>query len=260
MEYADEPRLVFSPLSEKEYCQFYNLEMDTFSDDAGFYIPRLRPDDAVLELGCGNGRLSRLLAPWCKDITAIDISGEMIRRAELEPKENISYQRMDMTDFSFACRFDAIIIPYNTLNLLGDQSTVERCLRLCREHLADSGKLLLHLYHPDKKVLEADGGRFFQFAIFELKDGDKIIKETLKHYLRPSETLVLEERYRVRPRLMNTEKRDLRHTFSLYAPESDKWKTLLHNAGFSASECCGSYGCAPFYAADSTLLIEAFAA
>ncbi len=259
MEYADEPRLVFSPLSEKEYCQFYALEMDTFSDDAEFYMPRLRPDDAVLELGCGNGRLSRLIAPWCKSVTAIDISEEMIRRAELEPQENISYHRMDMTDFSFTCRFNVVIIPYNTLNLLGSRSTVERCLRLCREHLTESGKLLLHLYHPDKQALKADGGRFFQFAIFELKDGDKIIKETLKHYLRPTETLVLEERYRVRPRLMKAEKRDLRHTLSLYAPEPDKWEVLLHDTGFSVSECCGSYGGAPFYAADSTLLIEAFA-
>jgi SAM-dependent methyltransferase len=255
MEYADEPRLIFAPLSERDYCELYALEMDSFSDDADFYTSRIRRDDTVLELGCGSGRLSRLLASRCKNITAIDISDEMLRLASLQPQDNIAYRRMDMTSFSFSSRFDVIVIPYNTLNLLGNAKAVARCLHLSRQHLADSGKLLLQLYHPDTRLIEADGERFFQFAVLDLENGDKIIKETLKQYDRSSETCILEERYRIRPLSPDKEKRDLRHHLTLYAPQLESWEALFHNSGFFSVCCSGSYCGAPFCADDTTLLL-----
>lgn len=37
--------------------------------------------DAVLNIGCGVGRVDRYLAPKCRELWAVDVSGEMIRRA-----------------------------------------------------------------------------------------------------------------------------------------------------------------------------------
>ena len=52
-----EPEEVFLPLSSERYCQFYDLEMAGFEDDLPFYRQRITASDAVLELGCGSGRL-----------------------------------------------------------------------------------------------------------------------------------------------------------------------------------------------------------
>jgi len=41
----------------------------------------LRADDDVVELGCGLGRLTRVLASRTSSVRALDVSGEMVRRA-----------------------------------------------------------------------------------------------------------------------------------------------------------------------------------
>ncbi len=177
MEYADEPRRIFTPLSESDYCDFYVLEMEAFDDDAVFYSHRLHDNGNVLELGCGTGRLTRLLAGKCRHITGIDISAKMIDKALRTPLANVSYHQMDMTDMtdmtdvgmreiSFDKCFDTIVIPYNTLNLLGDPKIILKCLALCRKHLSSSGNLLLQLYHPCPATV-ACRDKIFQFAIFD---------------------------------------------------------------------------------------------
>ena len=257
MEYADEPPLVFSPLSEEDYCRFYRLEMDAFDRDAGFYLSRLHANHHVLELGCGSGRLTRLLAGACKTLTAVDISSEMIRLAKLHPLPNACYHRQDMLEISFGRLFDAIVIPYNTLNLLGSAESVRTCLRRCRHHLAAGGRLLFHLYHPDAKILESQGEKFFQFTIHTLADGGKLIKETLKSYDGESELLTLEERYRDRPQKPGSVNRDLRHVLTLFAPQLHRWQSLLHGSGFTAPLFHGDFDGAPFIADTTALLVDA---
>jgi len=41
----------------------------------------IRPDDGVLEIGCGVGRLTRGLATLARDVIALDVSGEMLAKA-----------------------------------------------------------------------------------------------------------------------------------------------------------------------------------
>ena len=256
MEYADEPRLVFSPLPEKEYCRLYAIEMDSFVDDAPFYSARLNPDDVVLELGCGSGRLGRLLSSSCRKIKGLDLSAEMIRLATSQPLENVTYLQADMTDFALDERFDVIIVPYNSLNLLAEPASIERCLRVCRKHLQTGGRLLLQLYHPDKRLRETKGAKLFQFAIFDLLNSDKVIKETLKEYDPTAKTVLLEERYRLRPHGPGKSRQDLHHFLTLYAPDFETWSQHLASAGFSAA-ASGDFDGRPFADDDTTLLIEA---
>ena len=50
--------------------------------DAEMIRRYLRGRDAkVLNIGCGVGRVERYLAPWVGELHAVDVSGEMIRRA-----------------------------------------------------------------------------------------------------------------------------------------------------------------------------------
>lgn len=262
MEYADEPRLIFTPLSESDYCDFYELEMEAFSDDAVFYSNRLHSNGNVLELGCGSGRLTRLLAAKCDHITGIDISAVMIDKALRTPLANVSYHQMDMTDrdlreISFDKYFDTIVIPYNTLNLLGDPKKILKCLALCHKHLSPSGNILLQLYHPNPATVTSRE-KIFQFAIFDDGCGGKIIKETLKSYDKEHATMLLEERYRVRPAGASPRNRDLRHYLSFYTPHLTDWKELLQAAGFCITESAGAYDGTPFTPErDTTLMLAA---
>jgi ubiquinone/menaquinone biosynthesis C-methylase UbiE len=40
----------------------------------------LRPDAAVLDIGCGTGRVMEHLAPWCREVHGLDISERMVQR------------------------------------------------------------------------------------------------------------------------------------------------------------------------------------
>lgn len=41
----------------------------------------LKPDDRVLEIGCGIGRITRVLASRAREVVALDVSDEMLKRA-----------------------------------------------------------------------------------------------------------------------------------------------------------------------------------
>jgi SAM-dependent methyltransferase len=55
----------------------------TILDELGLAI---RPDETVVEIGCGVGRMTRALAARAAQVTALDVSAEMLARAqELNP-------------------------------------------------------------------------------------------------------------------------------------------------------------------------------
>ncbi len=45
---------------------------------------RIRPEDRLVEIGCGVGRLTRVLASRARCVHALDVSGEMLERARRE--------------------------------------------------------------------------------------------------------------------------------------------------------------------------------
>jgi SAM-dependent methyltransferase len=53
--------------------------------------------DRVLDIGCGQGRLSRHLASLGAEVTGIDISAEMLGRARAAGRGNITYIHADVT-------------------------------------------------------------------------------------------------------------------------------------------------------------------
>ena len=53
--------------------------------------------DRVLDLACGQGRMSRYLARWGGDVVGIDISAAMLGKARAAGSENITYIHADVT-------------------------------------------------------------------------------------------------------------------------------------------------------------------
>ena len=57
------------------------------------YVPR--PEDVVVEIGCGIGRLTRAIAPEVGFVHAFDISAEMLRRAQEGRPSNVQLHLAD---------------------------------------------------------------------------------------------------------------------------------------------------------------------
>lgn len=247
-----EPDELFLPLSSERYSQFYDMEMAGFHADLPFYLERIKVPGSVLELGCGSGRLCRQLAATGAAVTGIDLSPSMLRLARLRPKPNISYVCMDMTALAFCRKFDTVIIPYHTLNLLVSGDRIQRCLQQIKTVLTEDGQLLLQLFIPDQQLLELGPKKLFQFQIFEQPGGGRVIKEIRRGYV--DEQLILEERYRVRPQRAGEANEDLSHTLLLAAFSVDKWQTLLRDSGFRIRQQLSGYDLAPFTPGSNTCL------
>lgn len=254
-DYGDEPEDRFIPLPARLGCTFYDLEMDAYNEDILFFDQLLPARGQILELGCGSGRFARSLSSEKRPFTGVDISLPMLQRAQRHWVSSGKLVCMDMTNLCFSCRFDAIIIPYNTLNLLVERTKIQRCLDSCREYLASNGQLLLHLYTPTKK-LSNEGKKTFQFQIFDLPSGGRLIKEILKEFDQETLSIHVEERFRYRPTDPGSSHADYNSCYSIAAPSSEQWFELLSISGFEVVADFEDFDGTPAGSGDrSTLLL-----
>jgi len=243
-DYDQEPEEQFLPLPDDLYRELYDLEMSSFQDDLPFYLAGLAANSEILEPGCGSGRLSRLLAAAGHRVTGIDISIPMLREARRQASGRCRYLCMDMRRPAFRTRFDAVVIPYNTLNLLADAADAACCLDGCRACLRDGGKLLLQLYIPSGELQHEGTGASFQFRIFDRPGGGKIIKETLRSYDHATTTIAMTERYKIRPMNGHEPNSNFCHTMTINGGSRAFWLGLLGSSGFIVETLASSYDAA----------------
>lgn len=231
--YDQEPEDLYLPLPENLYSELYDLEMSGFSQDFFFYQAALNSASEILELGCGSGRLTRFLAGAGHQPAGIDISLPMLRAAGSFSPGKIKFICMDMRNLALRKRFDAIIIPYNTLNLLANNIDVTICLNGCLNHLKPGGLLLLHLHIPTEEMRSNPDKATFQFQMFDRPQGGKIIKEILLRFHTDSNQLEMTERYKIRPMQLDEANTNYSHTMLLNANDQSAWLNLLHSSGFA---------------------------
>lgn len=250
-DYQDEPGDVFRRLPDDLAAGFYALEMEDFSEDSVFFEKVLPQHGAILEMGCGTGRVARHLAYENRPVTGIDISLPMLRLAAKHRHPHCSFLCMDMLAPAFRQPFDAILIPYNTLNLLTTKERILRCLLACKANLHREGAIIVQLFIPTTDFLSNDRTTF-QFQMFDRPGGGRIIKEILKKYLPESQTVQLEERFRVRPMQKGLANEDYHAITSLAAYTLAQWLTIFAEANFTPEHIWGNFACAPYDAAASS--------
>ncbi len=93
--------------------------------------PWLEPDDGVLEVGCATGATARALRPRVGSWHAIDISAEMIHRAN-EAGGDITFEQAELEAASLDGRsFDAVVC-FNVLHFLDLPAATRRIHELLR--------------------------------------------------------------------------------------------------------------------------------
>jgi ubiquinone/menaquinone biosynthesis C-methylase UbiE len=234
--YENEPDEIFTPLPAQLYPSLYHLEMSDFIDDGSFYFTKLQQHGCrnVLELGCGTGRIAEYLKRSGLYPVGIDISREMLNFAKTT--RCAATAQMDVCQLGFCSCFDAVIIPYNTLNLLGSLEAIKQCLDETKTVLTGPRLLIAHLHTPSSAHLQNQHKRLFQFNLFDRPQGGKIVKESITCYLPETDSLTLEERYKIRL-LSNTpgssSKINYTQTFHLKTYKPDKWSEIITKSGFS---------------------------
>ena len=142
-------------LVSKQEVQFYDVSVADWPGEIDFYMGLAKDvkekGGSILEIGCGTGRVALRLATEGISVTGMDLSPEMIAAARQKSQgvSNVRWVEGDMKDFDLRERFDLIIIPGHSFQFMLTPSDQIACLECIQRHLANDGKLVVHLNHDD---------------------------------------------------------------------------------------------------------------
>jgi SAM-dependent methyltransferase len=139
-----------------DIARIYDLAYGDYDQDIVFYqnLAGAAPDDCVLELGVGTGRVALPLARAGFRVWGIDRSLPMLERARTKVgRENLKggsleLAEADMTAFELGRRFGMIFVAANTFQHLLSQEEQRACISRVASHLVPSGIFAMSVRAP----------------------------------------------------------------------------------------------------------------
>lgn len=152
---GDYPSLELDPAPTAEDVE--SLRRNGLLGDVAFYLAAAQHcGGPILELGCGDGRLTIPLARAGYATAGIDVSHPMLTRcrrrlAAERPAvaERVSLLEADATALDLGdARFPLIVIPFNVLILMAERPRQRALLDVAARHLAPGGRVVLDVMNP----------------------------------------------------------------------------------------------------------------
>lgn len=236
--------MISDNLEEYKDPELYDLENSSFEPDGPFFLDLAWPiGGAVLEIGCGTGRITIPLAQQGIDMTGLDIVPQMLERAKQKgPELPIQWVHADARTFRLARPFRLIFESGATFQHLLTREDQEVFLACVCEHLEPDGRLVIGSIMPTAEMMETDETEQSWFS-YPNQHGQEVRVSGTQHYdpVRQikTETAVRrwqasdgEEQVRIAPLM-------LRYTFP------QELETLLHYNGFTIVERYGDWDRTP---------------
>ena len=142
---------------------------DTFMDNVpyrewGEYIHSMLcekgvKDGLVLDLGCGTGTMTEILAGYGYDMIGADNSEDMLELAmekRIQSGHDILYLLQDMREFELYGTVRAVVSVCDSLNYITDPEDLENVFRLVNNYL-DPGGIFLFDFNTEYKYREVMG-------------------------------------------------------------------------------------------------------
>ena len=106
----------------------------------------LSSNSNLLDIGCGTGNHSVLLVEYGYDITAVDLSIDMINIANAK-NTAVSFIAGDITELSLG-KFDGAYSLFNVVNCISDPSTLRSFFESIYNHLEDGALYVFESWNP----------------------------------------------------------------------------------------------------------------
>lgn len=135
------------------FAEVYDLFMDNvpYQEWSSYLIGLLKEygvsDGLVLELGCGTGKMTRLLAEAGYDMTGVDNSQEMLQiaRETGQEEDNILYLLQDMREFELYGTVKAVVSICDSMNYILEEADLLAVFRLVNNYLDPGGIFIFDL-------------------------------------------------------------------------------------------------------------------
>lgn len=139
------------------FAEVYDLFMDNvpYEEWAKAIVGILREqgmeDGLVLDLGCGTGKLTRIMAGYGYDMIGVDSSVEMLEIArECGQEEQILYLQQDMREFELYGTVRAIYCACDSINYIMEERELLAVFRLVNNYLDPGGIFIFDCNTPYK--------------------------------------------------------------------------------------------------------------
>ena len=127
------------------FAQVYDLFMDNVPyEEWGAYLNRLFKengieDGLILDLGCGTGKLTRIMEAYGYDMIGVDNSYEMLDMAKEHASDSILYLLQDMREFELYGTVKAVVSICDSVNYITEEEDLEEVFRLVNNYLDPKG-------------------------------------------------------------------------------------------------------------------------
>ena len=141
------------------FAEVYDMFMDNipYEDWCGYLTSLLKEyginDGLVLDLGCGTGTLTELLAKEGYDMIGVDVSEDMLQEAIEKRAESglpILYLLQDMREFELYGTVRAVVSICDSLNYILDYDDLAHVFSLVNNYLDLEGVFIFDLNTPYK--------------------------------------------------------------------------------------------------------------
>jgi SAM-dependent methyltransferase len=174
-----------------EYSKFYDLLYRDKQYNVEFenILKRIPMDgiENVLELGCGTGTYSSIAADCFKNVTAIDLSEDMIKLACLKnQKPNIKYTVKDLRGVDFTEKFEFIFSLFHVFSYLTTLESLNEAIEAASNHMkigsffcfdvwSSAGFVKNKLEIRRKEELSEEGSRIIRYSYSSHNPHDETI-------------------------------------------------------------------------------------
>ena len=238
----------------------YDLQHNLYTPDIPMYehlAKQHAPNQPILEIGCGTGRVLIPLAQAGFEIVGVDNSPEMLaigrerlRGAAASPGAALKAELIeaDALSFDLGCRFGFAFIALNTFLHNLNQDSQLQTLRNAHKHLLPGGSLVIDLPPNDELMHQPDDGEYqFEAAMIDPATQTRIDKFVA------SEIFWAMQEQALSYKLVEGE-REQTVTFRLRHVFKHEMELLLTLSGFAQPEWFGDYDLSP-YVDDSPRMI-----
>lgn len=138
------------------FAQVYDLFMDNVPyEQWGEYLSGLFKehgitDGLLLDLGCGTGKLTRIMETYGYDMIGVDNSYEMLDMAREHSSENILYLLQDMREFELYGTVRGIYSACDCVNYILEEDELREVFALVNNYLDPGGLFVFDINSPYK--------------------------------------------------------------------------------------------------------------
>lgn len=143
-----DPQLSEQQYSESELVALYD-RLNPLGADSDYFIAACEPiPQAILDLGCGTGLLTKALALRGHHVTGIDPAAAMLEIARQPALPNARWICADARQLDLGHRFDRVVASGHVFQVFLDAADRLAFLRTASRHLKPEGRLIFDSRNP----------------------------------------------------------------------------------------------------------------